>query len=127
MGYIKEELERRQVPDVLTFADGTRLTDKNDWERRRLEIVETIAENMFGHVPPSCPIEVEETFFTEKKLGGKMVYKKYLLKANTPNGEVSFPFYQFMPKAKTNVPTFIHIAFQPSAPWSQYSTEAMAL
>lgn len=125
MGYIKEELERRRVPDVLTFADGTKLTDKNDWEKRRLEIVETIASNMFGHIPPAYPIETEQIAFTDRRLAGKMVYRKYILKAQTPDGEASFPFHEIMPKGKTNVPTFVHIAFKSDAPWSYCPIESI--
>jgi hypothetical protein len=125
MGYIAEELKNRNIPDVLTFKDGTKLTKKEEWEKRRLEIIDTLAENMFGAIPPAFPIETEELFFTDKKLGGKMDYTKYLLKINTPNGVVSFPFYQFLPKDKTNVPTFINIAFKPSAPWSYTPVESI--
>ena len=125
MSYISEQLEYRNIPEVLKFKDGSKLTNKCDWEKRRAEMIEIIAENMFGSIPPAYPIETEETFFTDKRLGGKMVYTKYQMNVKTPNGTASFPFYQFMPKGKTNVPTFVHIAFPPSAPWSYCPVESI--
>lgn len=125
MAYIAQELKRRNLPDVLTFKDGTKLTDKAHWEKRRLEIIETIADNMFGHIPPACPITLEEDFFTDKRLGGKMLFTRFILTADTPNGKVSFPFYQYLPKGKTNVPTFIHIAFPPHDGWLYTPVESI--
>lgn len=117
MSYIAEELKKRNIPDVLTFKDGTKLTDRKDWEKRREEMLEIIAENMFGHIPPAYPIETEEIYSSEKDLGQKIYYKKLKIKINTPKGQVSFPVYQFLPKNKTNVPAFVHIAFTPKHPW----------
>ena len=125
MGYICEELKRRRVPDVLTFKDGTKLTNKEDWEKRRSELVDIIADNMFGHIPPAYPITVEETFFTDKRLAGKMLYTKYTLTVETPDGKASFPIYQYLPKHSTNVPLFIHIAFPPHDGWLYTPVESI--
>ena len=108
MSYISDELKARNIPDVLTFKDGTKLTDKADWEKRRTEMVEIIAENMFGHVPPSYPIETEEIKFSDKFLGKKIYYSKLMLKINTPKGQAQFPIYQFLPKDKTNITGYIY-------------------
>ena len=125
MSYITDELNARKIPDVLTFKDGTKLTDKADWEKRRGEMLEIIASNMFGHIPPSYPIETEELKFNDKVLGKKIYYTKLMLKINTPKGQAQFPVYQFFPKDKTNVPTFIHIAFNPEDPWRSTPVELL--
>jgi dienelactone hydrolase len=125
MSYIMDELKARNIPDVLTFKDGTKLTDKADWEKRRTEMLEIIAENMFGHIPPSYPIETEELKYSDKVLGKKIYYTKLMLKINTPKGQAQFPIYQFLPKDKKNVPMFIHIAFNPEDPWRATPVELL--
>ncbi len=125
MSYISDELTKRNIPDVLTFANGKKLTDKAEWEKRRLEMVELIASNMFGHIPPASPIETEQLYYSEMVMGQMTLYTRFLLKVNTPNGQVSFPVHQFLPKNKTNIPLFIHIAFAPEAPWRSTPVEML--
>ncbi len=125
MSYIKKELEIRNIPDVLTFKDGTKVTEKADWEKRRSEMVEIIAENMFGKIPPSFPFEIEEEKTSDRFLGQKIIYKKMILKINTDKGPASFPIYQCIPKNKTNIPMFVHIAFKPKDVWRSTPVEML--
>lgn len=42
------------LPDPLVFSDGTRVQNASEWTgRRRGEIIEIFASQMFGHIPPA--------------------------------------------------------------------------
>lgn len=43
------------IPDVLTFDDGTRVRGARDWPRRRAELLEALSREMYGRVPRNVP------------------------------------------------------------------------
>ena len=52
MSYIKTEIESRNIPDVLKFADGTAVTKENVSERRA-EILDILQKHEYGYMPPA--------------------------------------------------------------------------
>ena len=116
MSFISEELEKRKLPEILRFKDGTLLKDRSEWEKRRSEMVDILAENMFGKMPPKYPVRVQLVETSERVVGKKVTYNRYFMFIDTPDGTAFFPFYEYRPIGKTNVPLFIHIAFRPEAP-----------
>lgn len=42
----------KELPNPFTFADGSFVRTKEDWERRRVEIKELFQDYMYGHMPP---------------------------------------------------------------------------
>jgi cephalosporin-C deacetylase-like acetyl esterase/lysophospholipase L1-like esterase len=68
------------LPDVLTFKDGTRVTQVADWTRRRAEIVEDFEREIYGRIPKNVPKvtwEVQST--TAEQIGKTPVVTKSLL------------------------------------------------
>lgn len=49
------------LPDPLVFADGTRVESPSDWTRRRDEILDIFQREMYGEMPPACPIYLQTT------------------------------------------------------------------
>ena len=49
------------LPDPLVFADGRPVVSRADWERRRQEILTLFQEQMYGEMPPSCPVYLNVT------------------------------------------------------------------
>ena len=47
---LKELLEQRQLPPILKMRDGSAVTVEN-WEFRRQELVDILAENIYGKLP----------------------------------------------------------------------------
>ncbi|HSI34327.1 MAG TPA: hypothetical protein VK986_12120, partial [Tepidisphaeraceae bacterium] len=41
-----------ELPDPFKFNDGSRVKSKDDWERRRAEILEIVQAYEYGHLPP---------------------------------------------------------------------------
>jgi hypothetical protein len=59
------------MPDLMTFADGNRVTSAEQWPRRRAEIVELFEREVYGRIPDNVPgIEWEVTQTTEGQSGG---------------------------------------------------------
>src|SRR5260370_4835345 len=44
---------RREMPDVMLMNDGTRVTTRAQWEKRRQEIKRTLAYYAVGQMPPA--------------------------------------------------------------------------
>ena len=59
--YDKSKIAPYTLEDPLAFADGTKLMSPADWPKRRAEILDIFAKNMFGQEPPK-----PEAFVTEK-------------------------------------------------------------
>lgn len=64
-----------QVPDVLTFNNGTRITTLAQWKRRRLEIKHTLQYYATGQMPPAPGNVRGEVVHTESVLNGKARYR----------------------------------------------------
>src|SRR5262245_8349681 len=44
-----------RLPDVLTFENGRRVTTREQWMKRRAEIIELFEREVFGRVPRTMP------------------------------------------------------------------------
>jgi (4-O-methyl)-D-glucuronate---lignin esterase len=76
------------LPDPLTFKDGTKVTTAEQWRKRRAEIVEDFDREVYGRVPKETPKvtwavtetikeKVGEIDVTTKKLVGKVDNSSY--------------------------------------------------
>jgi hypothetical protein len=91
------------LPNPLVFNDGQPVRTANDWvNRRRPELLELFAANMFGHSPPSPKKLNYEVWDTDRKaLAGKAIRKQVTIRFSArPDG----------PKAEVliYVPTGLH-------------------
>ena len=69
------------LEDPLTFVDGRKVTTKEEWKARRLEILDIFAKEMYGQQPPlpeNMIVEkVEENQVTLSGFGLRSQYKMY--------------------------------------------------
>ena len=65
------------LEDPLTFADGTKVKSPADWARRRREIVEIFAKEMYGQPPPPPEAVVAEIFEEAPTLAGLGIRRQY--------------------------------------------------
>ena len=59
-----------ELPDPLTFKDGTKVTSPEQWRKRRAEIVEDFDREVYGRVPRETPKVKWEVTATEKLMVG---------------------------------------------------------
>ena len=68
------------LPDPLTFKDGTKVTTPAQWRKRRAEIVEDFDREVYGRVPKDTPaVKWEVTETTTQKVGDTPVAVKKLV------------------------------------------------
>lgn len=114
---IEAALKDRQLPDLLTMQNGQPVTEDN-WQDRRQELVQILADNLYGHTPPA-PSQVRVTplgIDRYRHFGGKAVTQQYSIAFDTPSGEFSFPFSMTLPKQVEKPPVIMLLAFQPAYP-----------
>ncbi len=114
--YLNEEIKKRGLPSLLTFANGTQMTDPNGWELRRAEIIEILAREEYGYMPPPAPVTYEIISHNKNEYGGKVQFTAVRLKISTPDSVFSFPLNLFIPKSDKRVPLLLHIAFRDDIP-----------
>ncbi len=109
---IKEELKKRNLPDVLLMNNGDIVTEKN-WTQRKEELLEILSENLFGHTPkpPKKVDAIEETANRHKIFGGKAKTEIRRIVFDTPKGDYSFPVEITIPKSTKNPPVILYLSF----------------
>ncbi len=60
-----ESTDRFDYPDLLTFADGSPVTDAEAWRRRREQIKRLFQQEMYGFFPPADETSDAEVRFTD--------------------------------------------------------------
>ena len=117
---IKDELKKRNLPEILLMNDGSPVTEKN-WAQRKKELLEILSENLFGYTPPKPEkvegIEGKANRF--KHFGGKAVTETRLISFDTPKGEYSFPVEITLPTGVGKPPVILYLSFGPSYPFSE--------
>ncbi|MEE4198411.1 MAG: alpha/beta hydrolase [Bacteroidales bacterium] len=89
------------LPDAMTFLDGTKVKTKADWEKRKKEIKNLWCDNFIGHYPKEVPgLLSAEVVKTEKKDDGT-TRKRIVLTFNSPNKK-SFEIEVWEPKDMDN-------------------------
>jgi hypothetical protein len=117
MGYLKEELKKRNLPNVLTLNNGKPLSSGREWPIRRKEIIDLLSSQIYGFSPPA-PSKVSSALLNleEKAFANKALHSLVEISFDTPKGNFSFPVNLIVPKVDTKVPLFLHIAFRPEIP-----------
>ena len=112
--YDESKVGAYTLPDPLVFNDGKPVRTANDWtKRRRAEVLELFAENMFGHSPqPPNKIDYEVFDTVKNALGGKAVRKQVTIyfsaKKDGPKEDVLI----YLPAgARKPVPVILSINF----------------
>ncbi|MBE6694966.1 MAG: hypothetical protein E7587_00785 [Ruminococcaceae bacterium] len=115
--FIEQELEKRNLPELMKLNSGEKVTKEN-WEERRKELVECLSENLYGYTP-EAPSEVRATctgidrWYT---FGGKATAESYDISFDTPTGEFTFPIRVVIPKNAEKPPVILHLNFKAEFP-----------
>lgn len=114
---INELLQKRNLPELLAFCDGTKVQSPEDWRRRREEIKEILCREEYGFLPPA-PLRVSAETLEEDGnfCAGNAVLTKIMLTAAWEHGAFSFPVSCAVPKVGRPCPAFVHINFRDGVP-----------
>ena len=111
----------KNVPELMTCADGSPVRDVATWEgKRRAEILEFFTHEVYGRRPVGRPADLAFTAAEPDKvmMDGQAVRKRVRASWSGPHGTWSFVFTAFIPRAATQtggvpVPAFILICNRP--------------
>ncbi len=108
------------LPDLLTMNNGKKAESAQDWSVRREEILNILAAEEYGFMPPA-PKKVTGTVEKriEKCCSGHAVLEKITVSFDTPKGEFSFPVNFFVPVKKEKSPLILMLNFR-TEPYDKY-------
>ena len=108
---LQEELKKREIPDLLTFQNGEKVT-ADTWPRRREEILRVTRRELYGELPEisfrqRCEIVREDDSF----MGGKAILREMRISIETGAGGHEWPAQLILPKTRVPAPVFVAICF----------------
>lgn len=120
---IETQLRRRNLPELLQFADGSPVT-KESWQARREEIISLLQRHMYG-VPPLSSIEVQPEIKLENNeaFAGKALMQTVSLTVKIFYTSFTFPFRLILPKKVEKAPVFVHLSFSDTSASEELPTE----
>lgn len=77
VNYDESKIPPYTLDDVLTFANGEKVRDAADWPRRRAEIVDIFAREMYGRIPPAPEAVVTDIIEEGATLAGLAIRRQY--------------------------------------------------
>ncbi len=111
--YDEAKIPPHELPDPFVQFDGTPVKTAADWRtKRRPEIIETFAREMYGR-SPKAPSHVTAKLVNRDKnaLGGKAVREEIDITLANGDSPLTMRMLVFRPKGKENVPAFLTLNF----------------
>lgn len=106
--YDESKVPKFELPDPLTFSDGTQVTSAEQWSKRRPEILALFEEHVYGKTPEkriSISYDVTED---ENALDGKAIRKQVTMTLKEGERELPVEILIYLPKENQKpVPLFV--------------------
>lgn len=119
-----QNYQQADLPDAMTFMDGSKVETKSDWIARKKEIRNLWCDYFIGHFPNEVPELLSATLIkTEKKADGS-TRKRIVLTFDTPNNS-SFEIEVWEPKETNKATTQPLLLTQPKDYQLQWAEEAV--
>lgn len=114
---LKNEIESLKLPELLRFEDGEKVKTKSDWEKRRLEILKILSEEVYGRRPDDPKaLYAMTTKLEENQCAGKVREEHLILSSSLEDSVFSFPIKFFLPKSISKPMTIVYISFDSDGP-----------
>ena len=100
-------------PELLLSQNGTKVAGA-DWEARRRELLDILAHEEYGYLPPKLGAVTGRVVSTEKKVAsGHAIVDRVEIDVPTEKGTFTFPINLIVPNNGHKVPVFVLINFRP--------------
>jgi hypothetical protein len=103
------------VPDALTFQDGKPVKNTSDWQRRRTEILDLFAEQVYGRTPRQRGgIQFRSEVLTDRNaLNGTAIRKQIAIHVTRDAEQRTIHVLLYLPAhANVPVPVFVGLNFE---------------
>jgi len=107
---VKDLPVQTNLPDVMTMADGTKVTTPAQWQKRRQEMKEILEHYELGHAPPAPDNVRGRELQSQPVLGGAANFRLVHLQFG-PQEKLGFDIAIFTPAGKGPFPTIINPSF----------------
>lgn len=115
------------IPELLIRRDGMKVICAEQWEARRMELIDVLAHEEYGYLPEKIGTTTGRVLKTEEKVAsGHAVAQKIAIDVPTEKGTFTFPINLIIPKADGKVPVFVLINFRPDLYDMYYPLEEIA-
>ena len=116
MSNLNNILNERNVPELLQFTNGDKVT-ADRWEERRREILNVLRDNEYGHAPEGpFTVTSEILEFSNREYANKAEGSTVRINVASDEGSFSFTIDQYIPKSDKKVPAIIFLNFRPDKP-----------
>jgi dienelactone hydrolase len=97
------------LPDPLTMNDGSKVTTAQQWRKRRAELLQLFAENVYGRTPTTKPkVRFEETLRDANALGGLATRREITIHLTSKADGPKMNLMLYVPNKRTGrVPAFL--------------------
>ena len=110
--YDENKVPKYTLPDPLTRADGTKVTDAAGWKARRAEILKLFEEHVYGKQPGRPEgLKYGNVAIEENALGGKAIRKQVMVYFTGKEDGPKMDILIYLPKKDGPVPAFVGLNF----------------
>ena len=111
--YDESKVPAYTLPDPLIFKDGSRVSSKEDWEKRGAEIYKTFENEVYGICPEwKGKLTSHELSSDSHALNNMAIRKEVNIKLQNNNNELNFTLLIYLPHSSRPVPVFLGYNFQ---------------
>jgi hypothetical protein len=106
--YDESKMPSYSLPDPLIFNNGLPVKNKNEWKKRRIEIVDLFENEVYGKTPAG-KVHLSSKVLSENlnAFNGKAIRKEVQLKLEKDGEEVLMNVLIYLPKSEKPVPLFL--------------------
>ena len=101
-------------PELMRFQDGSPVLTQDDWARRRSEMLDILAREEYGYMPPKRPCKIRLVDQCNAHYGGHGIEEKLEMTICADKGEFVLPFTLLHPDTREKHPLFLYISFSPA-------------
>ncbi len=110
--YDESKVAPYTLPDPLAFKDGAKLTSRDQWPRRRAEIIALFEDQMYGVIPPKPALVRTELLESGDAFDGRATRKQLRMWFAGDNTGPKIDWLLYLPKGATNpAPAFVGLNF----------------
>ncbi len=107
------------TPALLRMNDGAAVTDGEDWEVRRTELLRLLEEHAYGRTPAAVPVTYEILRDSPRACGGDARKLDIKITCHFAAGEFSYPLRLFLPCGAGKKPLLMLMNFD-KEPYCEY-------
>ena len=110
---VYQDIERRNIPSLLTLQNGEIVKSAEDWKVRKQEIINLYLSEVYGTTGlDKGDVKWEVLHQFDKFIADKAVYQYIQVTYTSDQGEFQFPFHLTLPKGVDKAPIFLYLSFE---------------